>query len=135
VGVSFGGLLARIANNSLKRVQTGGIPHHMVADNRLFSMAMPKEVVLCYKHICNPIMGIVPMFDHILKDVNKVIFALQVIYEAKGVYILGLAGGHTPGHRHTTTNDGKKPRSRKRMRMEYNHLLATSDIHPDLLTT
>jgi hypothetical protein len=38
------------------------------------------------------------------------------------------------GHRHTTTDVGKKPRGRKRVRMEYIHSQATSYIHPDLLT-
>jgi hypothetical protein len=42
--------------------------------------------------------------------------------------------GRTAGHRHTATNDGKKQRGGKRVRMEYNHALATSDIHLDLLT-
>ena len=42
--------------------------------------------------------------------------------------------GRTAGHRHIATNDGKKQRGGKRVRMEYNHALATSDIHLDLLT-
>jgi hypothetical protein len=58
-----------------------------------------------------------------------------LVVPAKGVYVPGLANGRTAGHRHTTTKDGKKPRSGKRVRMDYNHALATSDIHNDLLTT
>jgi hypothetical protein len=108
--------------------------HHSSADGCFFSMAMPKEAAHCYKHICHPITGVVPTFERILQDVNKAINALQVIYKAEGVYILGLADGRMAGHRHTTTNDGKKPRGRKRARMNYNHALATSDIHHDLLT-
>ncbi len=58
---------------------------------------------------------------------NKVITALHVIYDAEG-------DGRTAGHHHTTTKDGKKPRGGKRVRMDYDHALATSDIHNDLLT-
>jgi hypothetical protein len=57
-----------------------------------------------------------------------------VVVPAKGVYVPGLANGCTAGHRHTTTKDGKKPRGGKRVRMDYDHALATSDIHNDLLT-
>jgi hypothetical protein len=69
-----------------------------------------------------------------LQDVNKAINALQVIFEAEGVYIPGLADGCTAGHCHTTTDAGKKPRGGKRVRTEYIHSQATSHIHPDLLT-
>ena len=65
---------------------------------------------------------------------NKAINALQVIFEAEGVYVPGLADGRTASHRHTTTDAGKKPRGGKRVRAEYIHSQATSDIHPDLLT-
>ena len=57
-----------------------------------------------------------------------------VIVTAEGVYVPGLANGRTAGHHHTTTKDGKKPRGGKRARMDYDHALATSDIHNDLLT-
>ena len=107
---------------------------HGNADNNLFLMAMPKKAARCHKCICNPITGIVPMPEQIIQDVSEVITALQVIYEAKGVYVPGLANGRMAGHHHTTTNDGKKPRGGKRVRMDYNHALATSDIHNDLLT-
>ena len=65
---------------------------------------------------------------------NKAINALQVLFEAEGVYVPGLADVHTAGHRCTTTDTGKKPRGGKRVRAEYIHSQATSDIHPDLLT-
>ena len=106
-----------------------------VVDDRLFSISTPKEAARCYKRICHPTTGVVPTSERILQDVSKVITALQVIYDAEGVYVLGLADGRTAGHCHTTTNDGKKQRGVKRVRMEYNHALATSDIHLDLLTT
>ncbi len=64
---------------------------HGVANNRLFSMATPKEAARCYKSICNPITGVVPTSQQILQDVNKVITALHAIYDAEGVYALGLA--------------------------------------------
>jgi hypothetical protein len=38
------------------------------------------------------------------------------------LYVPGLADGRTASHCHTTTNDGKKPRGRKRVRKEYNML-------------
>ncbi len=107
---------------------------HGVADNCLFSMATPKEAARCYKRICNPITGVVPTLQRILQDVNKVITALHVIYNAEGVYVPGLANGRTACHCHTTAKDGKKPRGGKRVRMDYDHALATSDIHNDLLT-
>jgi hypothetical protein len=103
-------------------------------DDRLFSMATPKEAARCYKRICDPSTGVVPTPERIVQDVNKVITALQVIYNAEGVYVPGLADGHTAGHHHTATNDGKKQRGGKRVRMEYNHAQVTRDIHPDLLT-
>jgi hypothetical protein len=107
---------------------------HGVSDNRLFSLAMPKEAAHCYKRILDPITGVVSTSEHILQDVNKAINALQVIFEAEGVYVPGLADGRTAGHRHTTTDAGKKPRGGKRVRTEYIHSHATSHIHPDLLT-
>jgi hypothetical protein len=107
---------------------------HGVADDRLFSMATPKEAAHCYKRICNPITGAVLTLQQILQDVNNVITALHVIYNAEGVYIPVLANGRTAGHRHTTTKDGKKKKGGKRVRMDYNHALATSDTHNDPLT-
>ena len=65
---------------------------------------------------------------------NKAINALQVLFEAEGVYIPGLADVHTTGHCCTTTDAGKKPRGGKRVRTECIHSQATSDIHSDLLT-
>jgi hypothetical protein len=107
---------------------------HSVSDNHLFSLARPKEAARCYKHILDPITGVIPTSERILQDVNKAINALQVILEAEGVYVPGLADGRTASHRHTTTDAGKKPRGGKRVRTEYIHSQATSHIHPDLLT-
>jgi hypothetical protein len=107
---------------------------HGVSDNCLFLLATPKEAARCYKRILDPITGVVPTSERILQDVNKAINALQVIFEAEGVYVPGLADGHTAGHHHTTTDSGKKPRGKKRVRTEYIHSQATSHIHPDLLT-
>ncbi len=107
---------------------------HGVSDDRLFSLATMKEVARCYKRILDPIAGVVPTSEHILQDTNKAISALQVIFEAEGVYVPGLADGRMAGHHHTTTDAGKKPRGGKRVRTEYIHSQATSHIHPDLLT-
>ena len=106
-----------------------------VVDDHLFLMSMPKKAACCYERICHPTTGIVPTSERILQDVRKVITALQVIYDAEGVYVPSLADGRTAGHRHTATNDDKKQRGGKRVRLEYNHTLATRDIHLDLLTT
>ncbi len=108
---------------------------HGVADNHLFSMATPKEAARCYKRILDSITGVVPTYERILQGMNKAINALQVICEAEGVYVPGLATGHMDGHPHTTTDVEKKPRGGKRVRMEYLHSQATSHIHPELLTT
>jgi hypothetical protein len=97
-------------------------------------MAMAKEAAQCYKHILDPITGVVPTSERILQVVNKAINALQVIFEAEGVYVPGLADGGMAVHHHTTTDAGKKPRGGKRVRTEYIHSQATSHIHPDLLT-
>ena len=48
--------------------------------------------------------------------------------------VLHLADGRTAGHRHNTTDAGKKPRGGKWVRTEYIHSQATSDSHLDLLT-
>ncbi len=48
-GVSFGGLLARIANNSLKRVQTGGIPHSLVTLGLCYVTYQPITMCLSLK--------------------------------------------------------------------------------------
>jgi hypothetical protein len=106
---------------------------HGVSDNCLFSLATPKEAAHCCKRILDPITGVVPTSER-MQDVNKAINALQVIFEAEGVYVPGLADGRTAGHRQTTTDARKKPRGRKRVRTEYIHSRATSHIHPDLLT-
>ena len=66
---------------------------------------------------------------------SKVITTLQVIYNAEGGYVPGLANGRTASHHHTSTKDGKEPKGEKTLRMDYNHTLATSDIHHDLLAT
>ena len=107
---------------------------HGVSNKCLFSMTNPKGAAHCYKRILDPLTVVVPTSEHILQDVNKAINALQVIFEAEGVYVPGLADGRTAAHHHTTTDAGKKPRAKKRVRTEYIHSQATSDIHPDLLT-
>ena len=45
----------------------------------------------------------------------------------------GLAVGRMAGGRHTATTEGKISRGGNRERMEYNHALATSNIHSNLL--
>ena len=67
-----------------------------------------------------------------MQDVNKVVHALQVIYEAEGVYVPGLAGGRTPGGRNTATTEGKKARGGKRTRMEFHQALRFDNILPEL---
>ena len=80
-------------------------------------MTTPKEAARCYKRILDPFTGVVPTSERILQDVNKAINALQVIFEAEGVYVPGLADGCTAGHHHTTIDAGKKPRGEKKVRM------------------
>ncbi len=53
---------------------------------------------------------------------------LQVIYEAEGVYMPGLAGGRTAGKRHTATTEGKKARGGKGTRMEFHQALRYNNI-------
>ena len=79
-------------------------------------MATPKEMARSYKHIFHPTTGVAPKSERILQDVNNVMHALKVIYEAEGVYVPGLAGGHTAGGCHTATTEGKKARGGKRTR-------------------
>ncbi len=80
--------------------------HHSAADNCIFLMATPREAARCYKHICLPITGVEPTSECILQDVNKAINALQVIYKAEGVYILGLADGRTAGRGYLLVGQG-----------------------------
>ena len=75
-------------------------------DDRLITMTTPKETARSYKRIFDPTTGVAPKSERILQDVNKVVHALQVIYEAEGVYVPGLAGGCMPGRRHTSTTEG-----------------------------
>ena len=65
-------------------------------DDRLITMTTPKETARSYKRIFDPTTGVAPKSERILQDVNKVVHALQVIYEAEGVYVPGLAGRSTP---------------------------------------
>ena len=107
---------------------------HGVSNKCLFSMTNPKGAAHCYKRILDPLTVVVPTSEHILQDVNKAINALQVIFEAEGVYVPGLADGCTAGHRHTTTDARKTTRGEKRVTTEYIHSQATRDIHPNILT-
>ncbi len=60
--------------------------------------------------------------------------ALQVIFDTEGVYVPGLAGGRTPGGRHTATTEGKKPRGGTRVRMEFHYALVECELHAHLRT-
>jgi len=95
-------------------------------------MTTPKEMARSYKLIFDPTTGVAPKSERILQDLNKVVHALQVIYEAEGVYVPGLAGGRTPGRRHTATTEGKKARGGKRMRMKFHQALRYDIILPEL---
>ncbi len=50
------------------------------------------------------------------------------------VYVSGLAGGCTPGGRHTATTEGKKPRGGMRVRMEFCYALVECELHAHLRT-
>ncbi len=50
VGVSFGSLLARIANNSLKQVWTGGIPHSLVTLGLCYVTFQPISMCISLKN-------------------------------------------------------------------------------------
>ena len=46
---------------------------------------------------------------------------MQMIHDAKGAFIPGLAGGRVPGHRHRATSEKTSNNHRgKRTRLEYN---------------
>ncbi len=60
--------------------------------------------------------------------------ALEVIFDAKGVYVPGLVGGRTPGGRHTATTEGKKPRGGTRVRMKFRYALVECKLHAHLRT-
>ena len=75
-------------------------------DNHLITMTTPKEMARSYKRIFDPTTGVAPKSECIFQDVNKVVHALHVIYEAEGVYVPGLAGGCTPGRHHTAMTEG-----------------------------
>jgi hypothetical protein len=102
-------------------------------DDRLFSMATPKEAARCYERICDPVTGVAPSSKRILEDVKRVINAFHVVFKHEGAYVEGLAGGRVAGKRHHATTRAIKPRGGRRVRMEYNDLLATADIEPRLL--
>jgi hypothetical protein len=95
-------------------------------------MAILQEMEHSYKCIFDPTTGVAPKSELILQDVNKVMYALQVIYEAEGVYVPGLAGGRTAGKCHTATTEGKKARGGKRMRMEFYQALRYNNILTEL---
>ena len=103
-----------------------------IKDDCLITMTTPKEMARSYKLIFDPTTGVAPKSVCIFQDVNKVVHALHVIYEAEGVYVPGLAGGRTPGGRHTATTEGKKARGGKRMRMEFHQALRYDNILPEL---
>ena len=54
-------------------------------------MASPKEALSAYRRIFDPTTGVAPKPERIVQDVKKVMNALQVIFDAKGVYVPGLA--------------------------------------------
>jgi hypothetical protein len=72
------------------------IRDHNNKDNHLITTTTPKETDCSYKNIFDPTTGVAPKSERILQDVNKVMHALQVIFEAEGVYVPGLAGGRMP---------------------------------------
>ena len=97
-------------------------------------MATPKEASRAYRRIFDPTTGVAPKPERIVQDVKKVMNALQVIFDAKGVYVPGLASGRAPGGRLTATAEGKKPRGGKRVRMEFRYALVECELHAHLRT-
>ena len=97
-------------------------------------MATLKEASRAYRQIFDPTTGVAPKPERIVQDVKKVMNALQVIFDAEGVYVPGLAGGRTPGGRHTATTEGKKPRGGTRVRMEFCYALVKCELHAHLRT-
>jgi hypothetical protein len=79
--------------------------------------------------------GMAPKPECIVQDVKKVMNALQVIFDAGGAYVPGLAGGSTPGGRHTATTEGKNPRGGMRVRMEFHYALVKCELHAHLRTS
>jgi hypothetical protein len=130
-------------DNSLNQDVHGSVRKHAVMSLRLctewrndslFSMATPKEASHAYRRIFDPTTGVAPKPERIVQDVKKVMNALQVIFDAEGVYVPGLAGGRTPGGRHTATTEGKKPRGGTRVRMEFQYALVECELHAHLRT-
>jgi hypothetical protein len=103
-------------------------------NDSLFSMAMPKNALRAYGRIFDPTTGMAPKPERIVQDEKKIMNALQVIFDAKGVYVPGLAGGCTPGSQHTATTEGKKPRGGMRVRMEFHYALVKCKLHAHLRT-
>ncbi len=101
-------------------------------DNRLFSMATPRLIAAAYTRAVNPITGISPSPKRIVQDVNKAVNAILVIFNAKGVYVEGLASGRTGGHRHTSQLTMDNNWGGKRMRHEYNPTLNDELMHEDI---
>jgi hypothetical protein len=97
-------------------------------------MATPKEVSHAYRWIFDPMTGVAPKPECIVQDVKNVMNPLQVIFDAKGVYVPGLASGRTPGGQHTATTEGKKTRSGMRVRMEFCYALVECKLHAHLRT-
>ncbi len=71
------------------------------------NIGCPISIILFSTSDVDPKTGVASKSERISQDVNKVMHALQVIYEAEGVYVPGLAGGHTAGGHHTATTEGK----------------------------
>ena len=105
-------------------------------DPRLFSLSTPKEGVSAYKRVFDPKDGVAPTSKRIVQDIHKVVNALAVIHREKGVFVPGLAGGRTPGHRHTKTTEktsnnhiGKRVRTEilSNSQLTYNTLAVKSE--------
>lgn len=72
-------------------------------DERMFSSSTPKELQSAYLRVTDPAEGVAPTSDRIVQDIKKVVDSMIVIYNKKGVFVPGLAGGRTAGGRWTET--------------------------------
>eukprot|EP00984_Skeletonema_dohrnii_P020196 scaffold9773_cov131-Skeletonema_dohrnii-CCMP3373.AAC.1 len=65
----------------------------------LFNLRTPKQLCSAYTRLFHPETGVTPRPDRIVNDIDKAVRAMKVVFEEKGVYVPGLAGGRIPGHR------------------------------------
>ena len=54
-------------------------------------MATPELASQAYKRLLDPMTGVAPTDKRIVQDITGVWMAMRIVYDAKGVYVHGLA--------------------------------------------